>query len=263
MSIDVTRFHKSEQDRVGFVADYCAVCRRLRAFSLYFITLHHPGFENRLAEKPDESGFARVCQSCGTSFSAVPDTYSGTSPQLLDLAALQEKTFRNFESVYAAQLKLDRIPAARLMGQDRVDRIHDPLLAIAEAAELRKGDNRMDAISWTALAVALVLVGFAWPQIMAAGENYLDYPPLLVGPAILAVAVAFTRMGMAGRAGAIRWATEHLANAIAPINPSDPELEQALASLAGRNLWLLKKVSVASLQSAFDVWRLKQIFPAA
>jgi hypothetical protein len=263
MSIDVTGFHKSDKDRVGFVADYCPVCRTLRAFSLYFLTLRHSGIEHTLAETPEESGFARVCRTCGTSFSAVPDTYSGTSPKLLDLAALKDQTFRNYESEYAAQLRLDRIPAARLMGQDRVDRIQGPLLAIALAAESRKSDNKMDRISWTSLAVALVLVVIAWPRIAAAGENYLDYPPLLVGPAILAVAVAFTRMGIAGRAGAIGWATGHLANALAPIQPSDAELETALHSLGGRNLWLAKKFSVASLQSAFEDWRQKQNAPPA
>jgi hypothetical protein len=258
MSIDVTRFHKSDEDRVGFVADYCPVCRTARAFSLYFITLHHSGMGNRFAEKPDESGFARVCRTCEASFEAVPDTYSSVSPKLLDIAALREQTFRNYDSEYAAQLTLDRIPPLRLMGQDRIARIHEPLLAIALAAEPRKLDNKMDAISRIALLVAAVLVAFAWPQLMAAGDNWREYPPLLMGPAILAVAVAFIRMGLAGRAGAINWATQHLANALAPIQPGDAELEQALRSLDGRKLWLAKKLSVASLQAAFEAWRMRQ-----
>jgi hypothetical protein len=54
----------------------------------------------------------------------------------------------------------------------------------------------------------------------------------------VAVAVAFIRMGIAGRRETLNWATLHLANALAPVRPTDAELDKSLASLRERQLWL-------------------------
>jgi hypothetical protein len=245
MGRDLTVRHKADEDRIGFVADYCPVCRTLRAFALYRLAIPE---QDRL------DGYVRHCRTCDATFDAVPDTYSGLSPTLKDAESLQPATFRNYYEEYTVQLTLDRVPGPQLMGQDRLDRINDPLLAIGIATQPKRTDNKMDAISWSALAVAGVLLVLAWPQMSAAGDNFAAYPPELVGPAIAAVAVAFIRMGIAGRRETLKWATLHLANALAPVRPTDAELEQGLATLRERQLWL-GKASVEKLQAAFEEHR--------
>lgn len=250
MSGDLTMRHKADEDRIGYAADYCPVCRTLRAFSLYRLAI--PEQDPITGARGDRlDGYVRHCLTCKATFPAVPDTYSGLSPKLKDAEALQLETFGNYHEEYAVQLALDRVPGPQLMGQDRLDRINDPLLAIAIATQPKRTDNKMDVISWSALAVAILLLVLAWPQMNAAGDNFAAWPPLLVGPAIVAVAVAFIRMGVAGRREALRWATIHLANALTPVRPTDAELEKGLASLRDRQLWLGSKASVEGLQAAF------------
>ena len=143
------------------------------------------------------------------------------------------------------------------MGQDRIDRINDPMLAIAIATQPKRMNQKMDLLSWCALVIAVALLVVAWPQLSAAGDNFAAWPPEYVAPAILAVAFSFTRMGMAGRRETLRWATTHLSNALASVRPTDDELEKSLANLRDRNLWLGSKASVAQLQSAFEEYRMR------
>ena len=254
MCADLTMRHKADEDRIGFAADYCPVCRTLRAFALYRLAI--PEQDPITGARGDRlDGYVRHCQTCKATFDAVPDTYSGLSPNLKDVESLQLETFRNYLEEYAVQLALDRIPGPQLMGQDRIDRVNDPLLAIGIATQPKRFDHKMDAICWMALAVAMVLLVLAWPQISAAGDHFAAWPPLLVGPAILAVAVAFVRMGMVGQRATLRWATLHLANALAPVRPTDAELEKGLSALHERRLWLGKKASVERLQAAFEEHR--------
>jgi hypothetical protein len=256
MGGDLTRRHKADEDRLGYVADYCPVCRTLRAFAFYRLVI--PEQDPMTGARGDRlDGYVRHCQTCKATFDAVPDAYTGISPKLKDLPALQAETCRNYYEDYAVQLALDRVPGPQLMGQDRLDRIHDPMLAIGIAAQPMKSHNKMDAISWIALGVAVAFFVAAWPQLVIAGDNFAAWPPLLVGPGVLAVAVAFTRMGIAGRRETLNWATLHLANALAPVRPTDSELEQGLAKLRDRDLWLGSKAKIDKLQAAFEARRLQ------
>ena len=251
---DLTARHKADEDRIGYAADYCPVCRTLRAFGVYRLAI--PEQDPVTGAKGDRlDGYVRHCQTCDATFDAVPDTYSGLSPRLKDLKSLQPETLRNYHEVYAVQLALDRIPGPLLMGQDRIDRINDPMLAIAIATQPKRMNQKMDVFSWIALAIAVALLVLAWPQLSAAGDNFAAWPPEYVGPAVLAVAFAFTRMGMAGRRETLRWATTHIANALAPVRPTDAELETSLAKLRERNLWLGSKARVGQLQTAFEEYR--------
>jgi len=253
---DLTARHKADEDRIGYAADYCPVCRTLRAFALYRLAI--PEQDPVTGAKGDRlDGYVRHCQTCDATFDAVPDTYSGLSPKLKDVNTLQPETFRNYYEEYAVQLALDRIPGSQLMGQDRVDRINDPMLAIAIATQPRRLNQKMDIVSWIALAIAVALIVIAWPQLLAAGDHFAAWPPEYVGPAILAVVFAFTRMGIAGRRETLRWATTHIANALAPVRPTDVELETSLASLRDRSLWLGSRANAAQLQAAFEERRLQ------
>jgi len=255
---DLTARHKADEDRIGYAADYCPVCRTLRAFTLYRLAI--PEQDPITGAKGDRlDGYVRHCQTCDATFDAVPDTYSGLSPMPKDLKSLQAETFRNYYEIYAVQLALDRIPGPQLMGQDRLDRINDPMLAIAIATQPKRMDQKMDVFSWIALAIGVALIAIAWPQLSAAGDNFAAWPPEYVDPAVLAAAVAFTRMGMAGRRETLRWATSHIANALTSVRPTDDELEKSLASLRDRNLWLGSKASVKQLQAAFEEHRQRPI----
>ena len=255
---DLTARHKADEDRIGYAADYCPVCRTLRAFALYRLDI--PEQDPVTGAKGDRlDGYVRHCQTCDATFDAVPDTYSGLSPRLKDANSLQPETFRNYYEEYAVQLALDRIPGPQLMGQDRIDRINDPMLAIAIATQPKRMDQKADNACWGALVIAVVLVVIAWPQLRIARDNFAAWPPEYMGPAVLAVVFAFIRMGIAGRRQTLNWATAHIANALAPVRPTDDELERSLASLRDRNLWLGSKASVNQLQAAFEEHRQRRL----
>ena len=243
---------KAVKDRLGFVADYCPVCRTMRAFSLH---RHGEASHVQYISIPGEDtliGYTRSCMTCQGLFPAAPDPYSSLSPTLDEPEALRVRTFPDYHEEYAVQLALDRKTPSQLSPQDRRDRIHDPALSIAVAAEQRKGNMRMDRHAWMALAfllAAFFVPGFLFEMLGAREETAARWT---ISWMLLGFVVLFASLGGSGGRRTVRWATEHLRHTLAPLRPTDAELSELIEGLRQKRLWLGGRLKVASLRSALD-----------
>lgn len=240
---------KATRDRLGFVADYCPVCRTLRAFSLQ---RHGEASHVQYISIPGEDtlvGYTRTCMTCQGLFPAAPDPYSSLSPTLDDAEALRVRTFPDYHEEYAVQLALDRKMPSQLSPQDRHDRIHDPALSIAIAAEQRKGNIRMDRHAW--IALAFLLAAFVVPpsmQIIGVAEETTTR--WTVSWMMLGIVVLIASVGTSGGRHTVQWATRHLAHSLAPLRPTDEELMAMIDGLRRKRLWLGGRLKVAALRAA-------------
>src|SRR5258706_11462307 len=92
---------KRTERKQGLVADFCPICRDLRAFQLIRIGLashvYYVAFgEGKLA------GFLIQCQECRVSLKADPTTYATTEKRrVTDLEVLIQETFPKLRAVLA------------------------------------------------------------------------------------------------------------------------------------------------------------------
>lgn len=243
---------RAVKDRLGYVADYCPVCRTLRAFTLQ---RHGEARHVQFISIPGEDslvGYTRTCLSCGALFPAVPDSYKGLSPKLQELEPLRLQTFPHYHEEYAVQLALDRKTPSQLSAEDRRDRIHDPALAIAIAAIQRRTGMRMDRASWIAVAIFVALIFLPGTIANLFGANEDQLKTMSTSAMAIAFIVLFVTVGSSGDRIARKWALPHLANALAPLRPTDAELVEMIRGLKGRKLWLGSRLSVPQLQQAIE-----------
>jgi hypothetical protein len=243
---------KAVRDRLGFVADYCPVCRTMRAFSLQ---RHGEASHVQYISIPGEDrlvGYTRICMTCEGLFPAAPDPYSSLSPTLDEPEALRVRTFPDYHEEYAVQLALDRKMPSQLSPQDRHDRIHDPALSIAVAAEQRKGNMRMDRHAW--LALAFLLSAFVVPGLLShlPGVGEEKAARWTVSWMMLGFLVMFASLGTSGGRATVKWATAHLVHALAPLRPTDAELSALVEGLRQKRLWLGDRLKVRALRAAMD-----------
>ena len=94
---------KITRRKLGFIADFCAICRTPKPFALervgsaghlYFVSFG----------KGKLVGFERTCTECATSFAAEEATYASTSGALVPLVELKRVTFPNLDVVRKAHI---------------------------------------------------------------------------------------------------------------------------------------------------------------
>ena len=96
-----------KRQKLGFVADFCAVCRDLRTFQVKRIGsashLYYISFG-----QGDLVGYERICGVCSTPVDAVPDTYTGMAKSFQPASELISETFPNYYTVYRELLERER-----------------------------------------------------------------------------------------------------------------------------------------------------------
>jgi len=244
---------KEVRRRLGYVADFCPLCRDLRAFEVTRVGMaghiYYLSFgEGQLA------GYNRTCCTCGTALNAAPDSYKTLGERLLPVAELAAQTFPNLKEAYAARLALEkslRNPLARNEPGERAALLKEPFILLSPRVEQRFNSTHFD---WQTLAAFFggFLVGM--PLIIALVEALL---PSIKDEAVLvaigAVVVATgAQMALAGG----RWMRKQLfpilVPALLPLKPTPAELETVLKDMKTLGRKIGSKVRLADLLEAMQ-----------
>ena len=243
---------KTVYRRLGYVADFCPMCRAARPFALNRVGsashVYYLSFgEGALV------GHERSCQDCGTAFKAEPSTYTTLSRELLPLPELQRATFPGLEAAQAPRLALeDRIrhSPALLSGDERRALLREPFLFLSPRVERRFAATHIDKETGAAIVAFLVLL-VAGPVVTR------RLPPGVGGWVLLALVLAglalvVWQFVVAGRRFMRRQVLPVLAKALGPLQPREAELAAVLAELKQQGHKIGKRVRRGDLQEGLQ-----------
>lgn len=242
---------KTVYRKLGYVADFCPICRSQQAFvlrrigsagHLYFISLG----QGKLI------GHDITCQNCHTTFEADPTLYSTVAEQRpFSLAQLARQTFPNYSSVYAERLEMEqaiRFNPLDLNAPERHYLLREPFLLLSPQLEQRTSFLRLDWPNALTL-LALVFVPILLLQLL----EQLHVPEavttwLLLG-SIGSILITWHHFTNSARF-VQRHLLPQLARTLLPLRPSQREITAVLHELNKQGFRIGKKVKAPALMQA-------------
>ena len=239
---------------LGYVADFCFLCRGPRAFKLirngsvghvYYISFG----EGKLV------GYERTCTECGERFAADITTYSNVAEALVPVDELKHSTYPNFDSVMQERIELEkRVQKSpdSLSASERYALIKAPFLLLASKVETQfSSPTKTDWRTGLALFAAIVLpflAGFAVCQLESPSPDRVDHCLIAAGAAFF-VGIAFTawQIVLSNRRFISREVVPVLAKSLAPLHPSEAEITNVLDELKRLRLKMASKLTTAEL----------------
>ena len=248
-----------KRQKLGFVADFCAVCRDLRAFQVQRVGSASHVYYISFGDG-ELVGYERTCQTCATPFETIPDNYSGMAKQVRPPSELISETFPNYYTVYREQIEREkkvRDTPSLLSRPERRQRLRDPFVIVAPYVQQKLTRTPMDARAW--LAVAALLPVF-W-TFMIAGKlltpgDQEPNPLWAMAGLAFGVAVVYSQTATAARRYILRNTMPGLVQALAPLKPSTAEIDDVLTELKQHNLKLGTKLRADDLLTGIE--RLRQ-----
>ena len=255
---------KRKLKTLGYVSDFCPICRDARPFKLERVSLAGHVYYISLGAG-ETVGFLRTCGTCGAVLEAEPTRYREVAPeparQISDLIA---KTFPDLREALAARFaieeKIRRAPH-QLTEAEREALVREPFVILAPQAEARlAGDTQFDRESGLGclltLAIPAALVFLLLPALLYlfgnAGSKKLGPVVGIAALALFGVGLVYTLVQLALAPG--RWIRRMLlpkiAAALAPLKPSEQELDACLSRLATADLRIAKKLNVPQILEA-------------
>jgi hypothetical protein len=235
--------------KAGFVADFCPLCRSVQTFVLQRVGSAGHVYYVTVGEG-DLVGYERTCQTCGTSLAANHRTYASIAKKAVPLADLRRETFPNLDEAHKDRLELEdkvRRSPSFLSPDERRELIRSPFMLLAPKVEQRLASTHLDKeIGFSFLGAFLIgSIGPALAHAVAPdfeGESFLFFWAVGIG-------VIIWQFMMSGHRVVKRQVVPVLARALAPLKPSETELQAVLAELKQHKTKLGSKLKVADLQT--------------
>jgi hypothetical protein len=233
-----------KRQKLGFVADFCPVCRDLRTFKVNRVGSASHVYYISFGQG-DLVGYERICGVCSTPFEADPNTYSGMADKSRPASELISETFPNYSTVYRALLERERKvrdTPSLLTPEERRGRMREPFLVIAPIAQQKLASIQVD---WRVGLAVLSCVPIFWLLGLLAkmiNGPYQDDPGpnyIIVGLALW-VGLVFFEIFMSSRRYLLKNAVPPLAAALAPLKPTESEVNRILQELKQNKLKLGK-----------------------
>ena len=236
--------------KIGFVADYCPICRAARAFALRRVGsaghVYYVSFgEGQLV------GYEKTCQECGTVLRAEPTAYASIAKTATNIDALTTLTFPSLGQVYAARFALEqkvREAPETLSADERRGLIRNAFLLISPKVEKRFASTHIDKETGFAILAALVLI-LVGPALSRVVTPEMIELTLLVG-LVIGFALVIWQGSMSGRRFMNRQIVPALAKTLRPLHPTEDELRPVIAELTQLKHKLGRKLRLADLQTA-------------
>ncbi len=221
---------------VGYVADYCWICRQPQPFllkrigsagHLYYITFSSGSLV----------GFERVCQKCKSFFSANPTDYLVPSKKVNELQALITLTYPNLVEAMKAQIDLEekiQRDVASFSVEERKALVLDRMMSFAGKVETRFAAIHLDKEIGLAIIVTILLMTFSPELVDRLFPNNEWETAMFLG--VVGFIVIIWQFVISGRRFMNRKILPQLAQSLHLISPLDDELKQATADLTKRGL---------------------------
>ena len=246
--------YKWFRSTVGRVADYCGVCRDIRAFGV--VSVHR--VLTLLGFRLEAGELVRVeveCEDCGARWLAEPSRYAELDGRgEPDLASLVRKTRPAINALQATQIERDRrLREREQLGIGAQGLVEESLrLLDTHAIWARKEAPDCDTPFFVAAVPAIVVCVFLLS----------DRSQLLVrtfGPigVLLLLNMLFLIYWTvtAGRRHARRTVVPLLVRSLVPVSPSVEDLREALSRTRAEGLYLARLVNADALHVQIDLAR--------
>ncbi len=238
--------------KLGYVADFCPICREIQKFQLSRVGLasHIYGVsfgEGKLV------GHQKKCLHCGTELQTDASIYKDVQKRLPSAgsADLTASTFPNIRQYYSERLSLEEQLAKRPTGMEattRVSLIKEPFHLLAPIVEKRFSATHIDR--YVGITLLLTVVG----AIVVANVFKMVLPSAMQheGTAILiALGIGLVATGIQGYKSIGRYFKREvypkIARSLRPLKPSQSELEGVFAELKRMDFKLAKKAKLKDL----------------
>lgn len=210
--------------KLGYVADFCPVCRAKRAFELKRVgSASHVYYIS--AGDGELVGFERNCVECGTSLRADPNIYASVSKTSDSLEALTARTFPSYEVILHERLQLEerlKNEPSSMSTEERHSLIREAFLLLSPKVEKRFASTHIDkevALCLVGLLVLLFVGPLALHGLFPDSEGTLILVFFGLGLAL----VAWQGL-QSGRRFMRREVLPKLAKSLQPLRPSDNEI---------------------------------------
>lgn len=216
----------------GLVADFCPICREIRAFQLtrvgaaghvYFISF---GEGNLVA-------YTTKCQMCGSLYHAQPTRYSASEKdEQVNLETLIQTTFPRLREVHAQRLALEarlRQKSSSLTQDERRDLLIEPFTIVNPLVEARYASAEFDRQSGLGCLATVLIGGGLFFGSIVLKDRAKDWG-LLAAAILGGVGILYTllQLHLAPKRFVRRKIIPSLAKALAPLKPGREEIESSL-----------------------------------
>lgn len=233
--------------KMGFVFDFCPLCRKGRPFRLDRIGLAgHIYYVSVGSGKL--MGYGRTCMVCKTVLNANPDSYREVSKKVLEPAALQRLTFPNFETSYADRLALEQKvmhSPASVPSDVRLELMKEPFVLLSPAVEKRFSSTHIDKQTGLTALGALLLFPTIAEALAGAMPDFRQ--EIFIG----VVAIGVTAVAIQGSLQSRRFFEKKvfpvLVPALRPLRPTQEEIASILGELKSAKTRLGRKLKLQSL----------------
>lgn len=222
---------KAVYRKLGYVADFCTICRRARSFlvrrigmagHVYYIT----------AGEGELVGHDRTCQSCGTSYPADPARYRRMSKKLLALPEMVAQTFPDFQTAWADRLALEeqvRSSPMLVPAEQRKSLLLEAFLALSPMVEKRFASTQLDKeVGFAVLGTIGLLVALPALTRMVAPDHAEEAVLLALA---VGIALVIWQLAVSGRRFMLRNVVPALAKSLNPLRPKKEEIAGILTEL--------------------------------
>lgn len=233
--------------KLGYVADFCPICRTQRTFELQRIGSAGHVYYISIGEG-SLVGHERSCQECGTAFGAEPTHYASVSKTNEPLPELERRTFPNYGEALKDRLELEKkvqTNPSLLSAEERHALIRSPFLLLSPKVENRFASTHIDKEVGLSIVGAFGLLIFGPGLIGAIAPDHKEISAL-VFLALGILLVAWQGM-KSGRRFLQRQIVPGLAKTLAPLRPTEKEIKVVLDELSQIGHKIGRKFVIADL----------------
>jgi hypothetical protein len=241
---------KITRRKLGYVADFCGICRVPRAFRMtrlgsvghvYYIS----SGEGKLV------GHERTCTSCGAFSYADPKDYAGIAKSSGPMETLKRETYPGLDEALAPRMELEaKVKAAPhlLSEEERLGLVFSPINLISPKVEKHFATTHMDG------GVALAIgggVGLCFLGATIGNSIAPEYGPQgVVAGLVIGAGLVVWQLIAAGPRFMRKEILPLLAKSLAPVQPSEAEIDRVLLELKKARHKIGSKLKASQLIAA-------------
>lgn len=244
---------KRVEKRLGFVTDFCPICRDVRAFRLIQVRVAM-SFNEVPLEKGALAGHQIECVDCQIRMAASPERYRAVEKEYpLGLDWLVERTFPDLRAQYSGRLKLEndlRKGRPTLLPEQREKLLLEPFLILSPMVDERFADpTRMDLQSSLGCGLTVLLGGGLFFYSAKYLRGRAQDHALLVWAIVLGLGIFYSllQLHLAPSRFVKRKIGLMTARALKPFDPSRKEIESCLQKCRDKKLRIGKKLKAERL----------------
>ncbi len=214
--------------KVGYVADFCPMCRSIKGFLVRRVGLAgHIYYVS--AGEGELVGYQRTCEDCKTTFNADSSKYASFSKKATSLDDLQHQTYPTLTTVIAERLALEekvKNTPTLLSASERQDLVYAPFALLSPKVEKQYASIQVDKETGFSMLGVIVFFMVIPEFVQKTFPRYAE-ESLLIFVALSIVFLGWQFM-TAGRRFMRRQIIPVLAKALRPLHPTETEIRSIL-----------------------------------